>query len=110
MERRKHKRHELSVVVRFDWESSGGIRDEGFGTTRDLSAAGVFVITTNPPPVGADVHFAVDLKRLGLDSTLTIEAKGTVKRVEAAHLGGLVDGFAIYARKMVLKRQEGPFE
>jgi c-di-GMP-binding flagellar brake protein YcgR len=110
MERRRHERHDLSAPVKFNWESSESVHCQGAGITRDFSAGGMFVMTEDPPPVGTSVHFEVDLKTSRLDSTITIQAKGDVTRIEMTDLVGQLGGFAISTRRMRLTKAETSLE
>jgi hypothetical protein len=108
MERRRHERHDLSALVKFDWKLSGSTHGQGTGVTRDFSAEGLYVMTDDPPPVGATVQFEVDLETSRLGSAVTIRAKGKVNRIETTDLTGRLGGFAIYARRMRLEKSEPP--
>ena len=108
MERRRHRRHDLSAAVKFDWESSDNTHCQGTGITRDFSVEGLFVMTENPPPVGTAVHFEVDLKTARLDSAAIVRAKGKVNRIETTNSTGRLGGFAISARTMRLGKPEPP--
>jgi PilZ domain-containing protein len=70
MEMRQNKRYPLRASVRFAWEQKVGSTRHGEGYTRDISAAGVFVLTTNRLPPGTPVKMEVILppvseKRVG---------------------------------------------
>ena len=106
MERRRFPRHDLSAPVKFAWELADGTHRDGIGITRDFSAAGLFVMTDDPPPEGATVQFEVDLETSRLDSAVNIRAKGWVNRVEATGLAGRIGGFAIWTRRMRLEKPE----
>jgi c-di-GMP-binding flagellar brake protein YcgR len=106
MERRRHERLDLSAPVKFAWKTDDSTRREGSGVTRNFSAGGLFVMTEDPPPVGTTVHLEVDLKTSRLDSTVTVLAKGQVKRIESTGLVGQLGGFAVSARRMRLEKPE----
>ena len=76
--------------------------------TRDFSVEGLFVLTESPPPVGTAVHFEVDLKTARLDSEAIVRAKGKVIRIETTNSTGRFGGFAIFARRMRLRKPEPP--
>jgi hypothetical protein len=63
-------------------------------------------MTEDPPPVGTTVHLEVDLRTSRLDSTVTVLAKGQVKRIESTGLVGPLGGFAASTRRMRLERPE----
>jgi c-di-GMP-binding flagellar brake protein YcgR len=106
MERRRRERLDLSAPVKFAWETDDSTRREGSGVTRNFSAGGLFVMTEDPPPVGATVHLEVDLKTSRLDSTVTIRAKGLVQRIEVTDLIGQLGGFAVSTRRMRLEKPD----
>jgi len=108
VERRRYPRHDLSAPVKFDWESD--THRQGTGITRDFSAAGLFVLTDDPPPAGAIVQFEVDLETSRADSAVNVRAKGRVIRVEATSLAGTIGGFAISTRRMRLGKPDPPAE
>jgi hypothetical protein len=108
MERRRHKRYDLSAPVKFDWELSDSTHRHGTGVTRDFSAGGLFVMTHNPPPVGTTVRFEADLDTSRPGSAVTVRAKGQVERIETTDLVGRLGGFAISTRRMSLERAEPP--
>jgi hypothetical protein len=110
MERRRHPRHDLSAPVKFTWDRPDGSHCQGNGITRDFSAVGLFVLTGDPPPIGATVQFEADLKTSRLDSAVNVRAKGLVNRVEATGLEGQIGGFAISTRRMRLEKPEPPPE
>jgi PilZ domain-containing protein len=104
MERRRHERHDLSVPVKFDWESTDSTWRHGTGLTRNFSAAGLFILAEDPPPVGAIIYFEADLDTSRLESAVTVQAKGQVERVEMADLEGRLGGFAVSTRRMRLEK------
>ena len=106
MERRRHERHDLSAPVKFDWELSDSTQHQGSGFTRNFSAGGMFVMTEDIPPVGATVHFEVDLRTSRLESTVTVRAKGHVERIEITDSVGQIGGFAVSTRRMRLEKPE----
>jgi len=57
-------------------------------------------MTEDPPPLGATVHFEVELDRLS--STVTVRANGKVNRIEKTESAGRLGGFAISTRRMRL--------
>jgi hypothetical protein len=65
-------------------------------------------MTDEPPPVGTNVHFEVDLGTSTLESTATVQAKGRVNRIEMTDLVGRLGGFAIATRRMRLRKSETP--
>ena len=76
------------------------------GITRNFSAGGLFVTAEDLPPVGAMVHFEVDLEKARLDSAVNIQAKGQVIRIETFDFAERLSGFAISSRRMRLARSK----
>jgi len=69
--------------VVFSWKDSDGKRHKGKGFTRNLSAAGLFLITQTPLPVGAAIRFEAFLPPMSAEtSALRMQGKGVVTRVE----------------------------
>jgi hypothetical protein len=91
MESRLHKRYRLSALVSFEWESNGEHVLRGEGYTRDISPAGVFVVTGQALPVGTAVRLEVDLP--GLQS----ENSGPRLRTQAHVIRTERGGFAAIA-------------
>jgi type II secretory pathway component PulK len=92
VERRKLHRFLLRVPVIFRWNDEQAQRREGSGIARDISAAGVFVLTKVYPPPGATIELEVLLPPLrGAAQGLRLNAPGTVLRVIEA---GEQQGFA----------------
>jgi len=106
MERRRHKRLDLSAPIKFEWESpdQAPLHRTGTGITLNFSAGGLFVMTDQPPPLGSTVQFEVDLGTERSASSVNIGAKGIVSRIEPTALEGRVGGFAISTRRMRLRK------
>lgn len=64
VELRQKKRYRLKASVAFSWELPDGTSIRGEGHTRDISPAGVFVLTSLRPPLGATVKLEVTLPSL----------------------------------------------
>lgn len=64
MDLRQSKRYQLSASVRFSWEQSDGRTAHREAYTRDISASGVFVLTTEQLRKGTVVQLEVMLPSL----------------------------------------------
>jgi hypothetical protein len=88
---RQHKRYRLVATVDFEWESADGSLHKGAGRTRDISAAGVFIMTPELLPSGISVNLVVNLPSLQ-DDTAGAQLKTQGHVVRAAW-----NGFAVIA-------------
>lgn len=93
MERRKAKRYLLSAPTIFRWASSEGIPQKGEGTTRDISANGVFVLSKLGPQPGADIEIDVYLPSLG-GRPRSVQLRGKGKVIRNVNSGSPETGFA----------------
>lgn len=74
---------------------------------KNLSAKGLFVITKVPPPIESVVDLEMDLGSSGGGSSVMIQAKGRVRRVEMTDVLGRPGGFAASTRSMKLRKASG---
>jgi hypothetical protein len=80
----------LDLGVTFQWTNEG--QDYfGTGSTRDISAAGMFVFSENCPPYNAQLTCEVTAPRSRSAGSLQIKASGRVVRVESTP-----GGFAVF--------------
>ena len=94
MELRKTSRYPLDLGVTFQWTNDG--QDYfGTGSTRDISAAGMFVFSENCPPYNAQLTCEVTAPRARSAGSLQIKASGRVVRVEDSQ-SGKRRGFAVF--------------
>lgn len=93
MDRRLHRRFDLTAPVTYSWKDRPGIRHSGRGTTRDVSECGLFVLTDSLPPVGTVIQFEVSFSFRD-DSRVQMRARGTVVRAETNATAEAVHGFA----------------
>lgn len=93
MDRRLHKRFDLSAPVTYSWKDPTGVRRSGHGTTRDVSESGLFVLTDSLPTVGTAIQFEVSFS-FHDDSRVQMRAKGMTVRVDADGSAEAVHGFA----------------
>ena len=104
MDRRHHSRYDLRTRVRFSWKSPEGIcREEGL--TRDVSEAGIFVLTDFHPPVGTTIRFEVSFLSASAQQ-VRIRAQGQVVRVETADQSQAQCGFAAATKTIKLFDRE----
>src|SRR3979411_545618 len=97
MELRKTSRYPLDLGVMFQWTNDG--QDYfGTGSTRDISAEGMFVFSENCPPYNAQVTCEVTAPRSRSAGSLQIKASGRVVRVESTPGGFAVFGGWIVQR------------
>ena len=93
MELRKTSRYPLDLGVTFQWTNDG--QDYfGTGSTRDISAEGMFVFSENCPPHNAQLTCEVTAPRSRSAGSLQIKALGRVVRVEDSQSGKR--GFAVF--------------
>jgi hypothetical protein len=90
-ERRGSVRYSLWLPVIFRWVDDGEHARGGF--TRDISTAGVFVVTSECPPANAHVSMEVVLQSFNYVGTVRLEGMGKVTRVEGT--GEACTGFAL---------------
>lgn len=93
MDRRLHKRFDLSAPVTYSWKDRSGIRRSAQGTTRDVSECGLFVVTNSPPPLGTAIHFEVSFSFRD-DSRVQMRARGMILRAETNGSAETAQGFA----------------
>ena len=99
MEKRKRIRYRLDAPVLFYWESAERKRLQGEGITRDISVAGIFIVSPTCPPVDAYVEFEVVLPSLaGIKTVVHIKGEAGVMRVDHPVGGKGENGFAIASR------------
>jgi len=104
VELRKLTRYRLGVPAFFSWLDQRGLSQQGEGTTRDISAGGVFLFANTLPPVGSAIRFEISLPPLpGAVRSLRIEAEGRVLRIEPAAGGKGRSGFAAVNEGFVLE-------
>jgi hypothetical protein len=105
--RRKYNRYGLRIPMAFSWKQARGIRREEVGVTRDISVAGAYILSTNPPPVETNVKLRAFLPPVkGASQSLRIHGQGLVVRVEPLHDRETREGFAVAGQHFVLRRTE----
>jgi hypothetical protein len=88
---RQNRRYRLVATVNFEWESADGLSHQAAGRTRDISSAGVFIISQELLPIGVAVDLVVNLPSLQDDgSGAQMKTQGHVVRTDPS-------GFAVIA-------------
>ncbi|MGA3166779.1 MAG: PilZ domain-containing protein [Terriglobia bacterium] len=100
---REHHRYRLRVPVMFFWKDARDTQHEGIGLTRDISVRGVFVFTTSPLPLDANIKLKALLPLGGQVLPVRIFGQGQVVRVEPAP-GSLPAGFAVAGGRIVFRK------
>jgi PilZ domain len=88
-------RFPLEAPVAFRWTDENGTRQQGEGSSRDISEHGAFVFAAACPPVGSNVELRIPLE--GLPDATGIDVQGSVIRVERPAEGIGSSGFAVKA-------------
>lgn len=95
---RQENRYQLTAPVSYWWSCSKGQIREGSGVTRNISQAGVLVVTNECPPAGTPIQIAVFLPRLqGEGHGMKLHGEGTVLRVEDAEASAAKKGAESFA-------------
>ena len=86
-------RYPLDLQVTFRWTDEGQ-EYYGVGSTRDISAAGMFVFSEDCPPQDTQLTCEVMAPRSRSAGSLQIKTSGRVVRVEGE--SGAPSGFAVF--------------
>jgi len=97
-ERRKAIRYGLRMPVVFRWKGSGRVRLQGEGFTRDISAGGVFIVTSACLPPNAVVDMEILFPAANMPSNIHIKREMKVLRVENGTDGTRHSGFSAASR------------
>jgi hypothetical protein len=106
LERRKYRRFNLCVNVRFKWKDRKGIHYLGSGTTRDIGTGGIFVYSDSLPPERTEVRMELFMGPSPLEGTgpkMTTRAR--VLRLEPAK-EDRAGGFAVASRSFRIQRKK----
>ena len=91
----------------FSWRDGRQAQHDGFGLTRDMSFGDAFVLTANPPPMGANVKLKGFFPPIeGVAVPWRIQGDGRVVRVKAKKHADASAGFAMVCKRFVLRRGE----
>lgn len=108
MELRQYRRYNLVCRVQYEWMTSDGCTGKGHGYTRDISTAGIFVITPELPVLQSKLKLEITLPRLReAIPGLRLQACGYIVRTEQDGFAAIADvGLQIGEARQELKRQE----
>lgn len=96
----------MALAARFSWSDPHGLRQQGQGTTRDVSAFGVSVLSAAFPAVGSLIELEIALPRGAAARKLEMQARGRVLRSGSAAADGRRGGFAAVSEGFNLFREE----
>jgi hypothetical protein len=100
-EARNFTRSRLGVPVVYSWKDQQGTSRQAGGYTRDISPAGMFLLSPACPPVGTPVVLEAFLPALSPSAAnWQMETQGQVVRVEPTEG---VRGFAVASERPVLR-------
>ncbi len=105
MDRRWYQRWELEAPVTYSWKDAGGVRHRTKGAVKNISGAGVFVSTHEPPVLGARVRFRVFFSSFHFVSVLVMKTIGQVVRVESELQAEAPGGFAVAFKSYFLRNE-----
>jgi PilZ domain-containing protein len=92
MEQRQNRRYRLKASITFSWEHMDGSKVRGQGYTRDISPAGVFVLTSDRLPSGTPMKLEVILPSLNEKrSGASLRTQGRVVRSEESGFPAAAD-------------------
>jgi PilZ domain len=103
MDQRRYQRWALEAPVTYSWKDAGGIRHRTQGTVKNISGAGVFVSTHEPPARGARVRLRVFFSSFHGASVLVMKMIGQVVRVESGLQAEAHGGFAVAFKSYILR-------
>lgn len=102
-------RYSLDAHVDFSWKDRGGAARREFGSTRDISHRGAFILAPVCPSAGASVLLKIRLPTLlGETRRLRMDTEGRVLRVEPAGNGQGGAGFAVASDRTALRASREP--
>jgi hypothetical protein len=104
---RKFARQPMEIPAIVSWRSLEGACRLTRAHTRDLSPSGVFVVTTEQPPVGSVVDLTVFLPPLSAYApSWLLHLSGRVVRVDRDPAGNGKCGFAAESDDLVVRARE----
>jgi hypothetical protein len=105
-DRRRGNRYDLRALVSFLWNGVQRIHHQGAGFMRDVSVCGVFVITSEPPPIGTIVRLEMRFELSLTDLPIAIQGDGRVCRVERTDENDKYWGFAASTKSLKLQAHQ----
>ena len=105
MERRQYERHGLRAPLVFSWLGPKGVRHRRRGLLRNISGGGVFVCSSESPPVDARIRLSVPVESFFVPgSEVIIRAAARVVRWEllapdegSSGFAAAIDTFTLYS-------------
>jgi len=95
MERRQYERYDLRASLVFSWLGPKGVRHRRRGLLRNISGGGVFVCSSESPPMDARTRFSVPVESFFVPgSEVIIRAVARVVRLELLAPNEGSSGFA----------------
>jgi len=110
MERRQHERYELQTPLSFSWKRARGVRCRREGLLRNISGGGVFVATSEVPPVGSEVRFRVSIHSVLAWSRLVLHGTVSVVRTDPTLRADALPGFGAAMKSYTLRNQKQVLE
>lgn len=107
-DQRRSNRYDLRALVAFLWKDGQRIHHRGVGIMRDVSVCGIFVMTTEPPPIGTIVLLEMSFEVSLTDLPIAIQGDGRVCRVEQTDENEKHWGFAASTRSLKLQTRRRP--
>jgi hypothetical protein len=93
----------MNATVIFRWDGPESGHYQGEGVTRDMSAAGAFVLTATCPPPNSVIQIDVLLPISDGGSKALMKADMTVLRVEHNAAGSKRSGFSVVGKGFSLR-------
>jgi len=77
------RRYELQLPVLYSWTDETGAMHQAGGFTRNISTQGIYIVSTQLPPRGADLSLQATLPPLEeAANVIPLQASGRVLRIE----------------------------
>jgi hypothetical protein len=83
------------MPVHISWRIRGELHHRDWGTTKDISSRGMFVVSRTIPPKGVTVQFTIHLSLDEFPTEMSVAGVGQVVRVEPNSTRTGTEGFAI---------------
>jgi hypothetical protein len=93
----------MGTSVVFQWEGPADNRFQGEGITRDMSVAGIFVLSATCPPANVVIRMQVHFPQWIAVSKALMEAEMTVLRVDHDNADGRGSGFSAISNGFSLR-------